>query len=296
MGITDLKLVATAFEAKWIWLQRTDHERAWGALPLKQSKEAAAFFRASTYSIVGNGQNTLFWKDSWINGVSITSMAPTLLQYVSSRTINRQTVAQALENRSWVRMIAGGVSMEAVSEYLTVWRAIRSFTLSDQPDRLVWRLASDGNFSVRSAYRGLHAEPQAVPGCVRVWGVWAPLRTKFFLWLAIRRRQWTADRRRRHGLDARDYCYLCDQEPECIDHIIVNCSYSRQVWTLAALALGIGPQPPPTGNILDWWTTWRSRWTGILAKGADTLFLLIAWELWKERNARCFRGASHSFK
>jgi hypothetical protein len=25
---------------------------------------------------------------------------------------------------------------------------------------------------------------------------------------------------------------------------------------------------------------------------ADTLFALVAWELWKERNARCFRNAT----
>lgn len=27
-------------------------------------------------------------------------------------------------------------------------------------------------------------------------------------------------------------------------------------------------------------------------KGPDSIFALVAWELWGERNARCFRGAS----
>ena len=40
LGIPDLKLVNTAFQAKWIWLQHNDAERAWAALPLRQSKEA----------------------------------------------------------------------------------------------------------------------------------------------------------------------------------------------------------------------------------------------------------------
>lgn len=64
-------------------------------------------------------------------------MAPTLLQFVSRRVIDRQTVAEALENRNWVRRITGGVSMEAISEYLQVWQAIRDITLIDQPDKLV---------------------------------------------------------------------------------------------------------------------------------------------------------------
>jgi predicted negative regulator of RcsB-dependent stress response len=33
-------------------------------------------------------------------------------------------------------------------------------------------------------------------------------------------------------------------------------------------------------------------WTSTNKRGADTVFALVAWELWKERNARCFRGAA----
>jgi hypothetical protein len=29
-------------------------------------------------------------------------------------------------------------------------------------------------------------------------------------------------------------------------------------------------------------------------RGADSLFALVAWELWKERNKRCFRDGSSS--
>jgi hypothetical protein len=60
LGIPDLRLTALAFEAKWLWLQKVDQDRAWAALPLNMSAEAKAFFRASTYTIIGNGRNTLF--------------------------------------------------------------------------------------------------------------------------------------------------------------------------------------------------------------------------------------------
>jgi hypothetical protein len=71
LGITDLRLAGLAFEAKWIRLQRTYHERAWSELPLKSSPRALAFFQALTYTVVSNGTNTLFWTDRWINGDSI---------------------------------------------------------------------------------------------------------------------------------------------------------------------------------------------------------------------------------
>jgi len=76
----------------------------------------------------------------------------------------------------------------------------------------------------------LHAGSTPFLGHKLVWKTWAPLKIKIFLWLALRRRHWTGDRRRRHGLDARELCYLYDQEEESIDHIIATCSFSREVW------------------------------------------------------------------
>lgn len=292
LGIPDLKLVNTAFEAKWLWLQKTDSARAWAALPLKQSSEAIAFFRASTHTIVGNGRDTLFWLDSWIGGVSIRTMAPTLMQFVPKRVANSLTVAEALPDRRWVRTISGGVTVPATAEYLQVWHAISGIVLNENSDRMVWRWSSDGRYSVRSAYQALQLGSHPIPGCVRVWEIWAPLRVKMFLWLALRRRHWTAERRRRHGLEAHDDCFMCDQHAETLDHIIVHCPFARQLWTEITSALGVTLQQQPTGTMLEWWVTWRELWPQLHRKGADSLFALVAWELWKERNARCFRGAA----
>jgi hypothetical protein len=118
-----------------------------------------------------------------------------------------------------------------------------------------------------------------IPGCSRI------------LWLAIRGRHWTADRRRRHGLDADEHCYLCDQDPETIDHIIASCSFSRQVWWTTLAVLGVDASQVGGDSLLVWWDQWRRRWHGDKRKGADTLFALVAWEIWKERNARCFQSA-----
>ena len=52
------------------------------------------------------------------------------------------------------------------------------------------------------------------------------------------------------------------------------------------------PQLQHNLRLVDWWTSWRSTWTGTNRSGADSVFALVAWELWKERNARCFRGTA----
>lgn len=40
----------------------------------------------------------------------------------------------------------------------------------------------------------------------------------------------TADRRKRHNLEAADTCWLYDQEDETCDHILVNCSFAKTTW------------------------------------------------------------------
>jgi hypothetical protein len=54
--------------------------------------------------------------------------------------------------------------------------------------------------------------------------------------------------------------------------------------------LGVDASLVGGGSVIDWWEHWRRRWHGDKRKDADTLFALVAWELWKERNARLFRN------
>jgi hypothetical protein len=71
-----------------------------------------------------------------------------------------------------------------------------------------------------------------------------------------------------------------------------SCSSSKQVWWNVLSTFGQPQGLPNFDTIFDWWTAWRSMWTGTNRHGADSVFTLVAWELWKERNARCFRGAT----
>ena len=107
-------------------------------------------------------------------------------------------------------------------------------------------------YSAQSAYKMLQARLIKFKGHHLVWKRWVPLKVKFFLWLALRQRHWTGDRRLRHGLEAREMCYLCDQEVETIDHIIASCSYSREVWHRILQVLH-RPFPQLASTTFSWW-------------------------------------------
>lgn len=72
----------------------------------------------------------------------------------------------------------------------------------------------------------------------------APSKVKHFFWLALHRRCWTAARRHRHGLQDSEFCILCDQAPEEIDHLLVSCVFSRVVWARTLSVIGLVQKLP----------------------------------------------------
>lgn len=154
----------------------------------------------------------MFWEDRWLEGESIADLAPYLNQVVPRRIRGSQSVREGLTNRGWVRSITRALSTTAIAEYLELWDRMNDVQLTNQADRTIWFWSLDGIYTAKSAYTMLHAGSTTLQGHTLIWKTWDQLRVKIFLWLAFRRWHWTADSRRRHGLEARDTCYLDDQE------------------------------------------------------------------------------------
>ena len=85
LGISDLKLASFALQTRWLWLQKTDQDRAWSQLPIHTSKEVQSFFRASTFTRLDDGRKALFWEDRWIDGEDAATIAPYLHQRITQR-------------------------------------------------------------------------------------------------------------------------------------------------------------------------------------------------------------------
>ena len=76
---------------------------------------------------------------------------------------------QGLLNRSWVQSISGGVSMQAIHEYLALWDTLLDIQLIDQPDQTIWLWANDGAYSAKSAYYMLHSASTPFLGHKLIW-------------------------------------------------------------------------------------------------------------------------------
>ena len=165
-----------------------------------------------------------------------------------------------------------------------------------QSDRFVWRWSADGTYSASSAYRAFFAGSTALLGARELWKARPPPRVKFFAWLALHNRLWTADRRRRHGLQTSDTCALCDQAPETAQHLLLGCVITRTLWAAMLLPLGLQScVSEHSESVASWWLRQRARLDSSARPMFDSIFLLLSWIVWKKRNEITFsRGLPRS--
>jgi len=77
-----------------------------------------------------------------------------------------------------------------------------------------------------------------------------------------------------------------------LDHIILGYVFSREVWAACLKSFRLLELiPTHEERIMDWWTTSRKRLLKVLRRGFDSLFFLVGWNVWKERNGRTFDRA-----
>ena len=108
-----------------------------------------------------------------------------------------------------------------------------------------------GEYSAASAYGAMFFGSTPMLGAKIIWKTAAPPKARFFFWLAIHERCWTADRRFRHSLQQSNACIICDQAPETLDHLLCGCCLARQAWHIWILKLHLRILRARGGGICD---------------------------------------------
>ena len=156
LGLPDLTLQGFVLRIRWLWLKRTDPNRPWSRLPEGSDNTIEAMFAASLSVEVGNGLNSFFWTDKWIDGHSIADLDPALLNAVRPHARKVRTVAQGLFNNTWGLDITGALTVQVILDYLLIWDIIRQRQQPlnlNAPDIFRWKWTADGQFTTASAYK-----------------------------------------------------------------------------------------------------------------------------------------------
>lgn len=297
LGVPNLEVMGWSLNLRWLWLKKTQPERPWAFLDVQVHPNAAALFDASVQSVVGSGTDTKFWTDRWLHGKRIADWAPSLFAAVNKKAVRSRTVQEAINGSSWVLDIRGNFSSMAFSEFFQIWDLVREVQLlSDVPDQHIWTPSPSGSYSSKSAYDLFMMGRVGFAPAELIWRNWAPPRCKFFLWLATRDRCWTADRLAKRGLDHPVQCPLCDQEDETVHHLLISCVFSREVWFRICSLVNLRQFSPARDDLVfqDWWANLEAKVPYALRKGINSLVMLVAWWLWKQRNNCVFEGDAPS--
>uniref|UniRef100_A0A8I6YHX2 Reverse transcriptase zinc-binding domain-containing protein n=1 Tax=Hordeum vulgare subsp. vulgare TaxID=112509 RepID=A0A8I6YHX2_HORVV len=237
-----------------------------------------AFFNRTRF-IIGNGEKTRFWEDTWIGEEPLALQYPQLYniaqrKQTSVAVVLRETplniqFRRALIGNRWVR-------------WLHLVRRLMDITLSDCLDSIRWRLTTNGTFSVKSMYDHI-IDSSPIPKSMNIWKVKVPLKIKIFMWFVHKGVVLTKDNLAKRIWKGNRRCSFCHTH-ETIKHLFLDCPMAKLLWRSIQITFNIAP---PT-SIYMLFGTWLEGVNVIYAKLIRVGTCALLWAIWNCRNGLVF--------
>ena len=139
------------------------------------------------------------------------------------------------------------------------------------------------------------SQPSEVDALIcKVWLNLAPPKVEMFLWLALLGKLNTKALLMHKGIqfEGPPTCPFCSEHSETLDHLLITCTISWDIWCELAADFGVVPETKKTFKqfFVHWIEvpfsnkTQRRFWI--------TSFFAVAWSLWKRRNEIVFQQQS----
>jgi len=159
-----------------------------------------------------------------------------------------------------------------------------------QEDTVLWRGKND--YSVKDFQRHMSMEIEIDSVVSTVWMKLAPPKVEFFMWLALLGRLNTRQRFHDRGIlqAEQSTCTFCALQPESIDHVLLSCTYSQQIWRSFASEMGQSLIFP--ASFKQHYESWMGlSWkNGLRKKLWASTFFAVAWTIWLTRNEILFQN------
>jgi hypothetical protein len=303
LGILNLEVMNIALLAKWFWKMETEEglwqeilSKKYGGgkcLALAVKKPGDSQFWASLMKIkeifyrfvkkeLGDGKNTRFWEDSWVDDKPLKEAYPRIYDICFDHNI---TVDDAIQ-KGWQgfkfrRTLHG--------ETLELWESLKGrceeVTMQGGRDKITWTLTADHKFSVGSLYRKIITLGLKFPHKF-LWKTKVPAKIKVFLWLVNRKSILTRDTLLKKGWKGGKECVFCGKD-ETVDHLFFECSVASLLWGLVRCVCGLKTTPL---NVRDCFGDWLGKFSKddkkLVMVGTSALF----WAIWKSRNGIIFEN------
>ena len=99
----------------------------------------------------------------------------------------------------------------------------------------------------------------------------------------------TLDQLKRRGMTVANRCFMCEEDEENIDHLLIHCKFAKMLWDLILSIVGISWVFPH--SVLHTLLAWQGAAVG--KKSKKLWFaapLCLFWNLWCARNKLVFEN------
>ena len=157
---------------------------------------------------VGDRQGTRFWEDTWLGDTPLSQQYPSLYNFVQRKDVSvHDVLSQAPLNLGFRRALTGN----NWNHWLHLCQRLMTIQLSDEPDKLVWKLTESGIFTMKSMYVDL-MNGHTIFLRKYLWKLKIPLKIIFFLWFLHRKVLLTKDNLAKRNWNGCKKCCFCDSE------------------------------------------------------------------------------------
>ena len=237
-----------------------------------------AFFNRTKF-IVGDGNDTRFWEDTWLGETPLALQYPTLYRIVHRRDALVATIMQGTPLNIQLRRVLVGNRWEA---WLHLVRRLMEVQLHHQPDQLCWKLTRSGQFTVKSMYIDV-INSSVIPSSKHVWKVKVPSKIKVFMWFVHKQVILTKDNLVKRNWTGSTRCSFCDRD-ETIKHLFFECPLAKNLWRSVQIAFNITP-PSSVGSLFG---TWLDGIESVTARHIRVGVCALLWAIWNSRNDLAF--------
>jgi hypothetical protein len=228
--------------------------------------------------VVGRGDSTSFWDDSWICDSPLKEKFPQLFEICNE---TKGSVA-SMARQSWRLSFRRWLNEDLQVQLREMRDMLTSFAVNNDGDTPKWRWESNGSFSVKSTYEHLCVNDHGAHYNL-IWKAKLPLKIKIWMWLIEHNAILTKDNLLKRNWSGNMMCTFCSK-PESIDHLFFECDTAKYIWSLVAFVLGANHRPTSFGQFWLWTLTLLPQRKQFHMIGLAA----FCWAIWKTRNNICF--------
>jgi hypothetical protein len=148
-------------------------------------------------------------------------------------------------------------------------------------------------FKVSSFYRTLSLVKDCSFPWKSIWKPKVPSRVSFFFWVASLGKILTTENLRKRNIILVSWCCLCKSNGETVDHLLLHCSFTKEVWDMVFVLFGVHwVMPRKLVDLLACWQGCFGQHRHIAIWKCIPHCLL--WCIWRDQNCRSFEGIERS--